>query len=80
MLALLERLTFVRAIALPRHLGDNIHPTRSGLAKFAREGAVAPVNLLSDFGTRRRIASLAAQMLEGYRPRFRLQRIVFAIL
>ena len=62
MLALLERLTFVRAIALPRHLGDNIHPAR--LAKFAREGAVAPVNLLSDFGTRRRIASLAAQMLE----------------
>ena len=62
MLALLERLTFVRAIALPRHLGDNIHPAR--LAKFAREGAVAPVNLLSDFGKRRRIASLAAQMLE----------------
>ena len=62
MLALLERLTFVRAIALPRHLGDNIHP--AGLAKFAREGAVAPVNLLSDFGKRRRIASLAAQMLE----------------
>ena len=62
MLALLDRLTFVRAIALPRHLGDNIHPAR--LAKFAREGAVAPVNLLSDFGKRRRIASLAAQMLE----------------
>ena len=62
MVALLERLAFVRAIALPRHLGDNIHPAR--LAKFAREGAVAPVNLLSDFGKRRRIASLAAQMLE----------------
>ncbi len=62
MLALLERLTFVRAIALPRHLGDNIHPARR--AQFAREGAVAPVNLLSDFGKRRRLASLAAQMLE----------------
>ena len=62
MLALLERLTFVRAIALPRHLGDNIHPARR--AQFAREGAVAPVNLLSDFGKRRRIASLAAKMLE----------------
>ena len=62
MLALLERLTYVRAIALPRHLGDNIHPARR--AQFAREGAVAPVNLLSDFGSRRRIASLAALMLE----------------
>ena len=62
MLGLLERLRFVRAIALPRNLGDNIHPGR--LAKFAREGAVAPVNLLSDFGKRRRLASLAAQMLE----------------
>ena len=40
MLALLaERLTFVRVIALPRHLGDNIHPARR--AQFAREGAVA---------------------------------------
>ena len=42
MLALLERLTFVHAIALPRHLGDNIHPARR--AQFAREGAVAPVS------------------------------------
>ena len=41
MLALLERLTFVRAIALPRHLGDNIHPARR--AQFAREGAVARI-------------------------------------
>ena len=62
MLGLLERLKFVRVIALPRTLGDNIHPGR--LTKFAREGAVAPVNLLSDFGKRRRVASLAAQMLE----------------
>ena len=52
----------MRAIALPRNLGDNIHPGR--LTKFAREGAVAPVNLLSDFDKRRRLASLAAQMLE----------------
>ena len=62
MLALLERLNFVRALVLPRNLGDNIHPARR--AKFAREGAVAPVDLLSDFGKRRRIALLAAQMLE----------------
>ena len=54
-----SRLTWLRT---PRHLGDNIHPARR--AQFAREGAVAPVNLLNDFGKRRRIASLAAQMLE----------------
>ena len=52
----------MRAIALPRHLGDNIHPARR--AQFAGEGAVAPGNLLSDFGKRRRLASLAAQMWE----------------
>ena len=59
---LLDRLKFVRELGLPAGLGDNIHPVR--LTKFAREGAVAPVNLLSDFGKRRRIATLAAQMLE----------------
>ena len=59
---LLERLAFVRGLGLPTDLGDNIHPAR--LAKFAREGAVAPVNLINDFGERRRIATLAAQMSE----------------
>ena len=59
---LLDRLKFVRELGLPADLGDNIHPVR--LTKFAREGAVAPVNLLSDFGERRRIATLAAQMSE----------------
>ena len=59
---LLDRLKFVRELGLPAGLGQDIHPAR--LAKFAREGAVAPINLLSDFGKRRRIATLAAQMLE----------------
>lgn len=59
---LLDRLNFVRELGLPADLGQDIHPAR--LAKFAREGAVAPVHLLSDFGKRRRIATLAAQMLE----------------
>ena len=62
MLGLLERLKAVRALALPRDLGEAIHPAR--LAKFAREGAVAPLTLLNDFGERRRIATLAAQMSE----------------
>ena len=38
--------------------------TRPDEPSSPREGAVAPVNLLSDFGSRRRIASLAALMLE----------------
>ena len=50
------------ARSLPRDLGEAIHPAR--LAKFAREGAVAPLTLLNDFGERRRVASLAAQMSE----------------
>ena len=49
-------------LALPRDLGEAIHPAR--LAKFAREGAVAPLTLLNDFGERRRVASLAAQVSE----------------
>lgn len=60
--ALLERLAYVRQIGLAPNLGDNIHPAR--LTKFAREGAVAPAQLLSDFGERRRLATLAAQMVE----------------
>lgn len=59
---LLDRLKFVRALHLPAELGQDIHPTR--LTKFAREGAVAPAHLLKDFGERRRIATLAAQMAE----------------
>lgn len=60
--AVLERLKFLRAINLPTDLGQCIHPAR--LTKFAREGAVAPVHLLNDFGERRRIATLAAQLAE----------------
>ena len=62
MQGLLERLKHVRTLGLPRDLGEAIHPAR--LAKFAREGAVAPLTLLNDFGERRRVASLAAQVSE----------------
>jgi len=59
---LLDRLKFVRCLHLPADLGQDIHPAR--LTKFAREGAVAPAHLLKDFGERRRVATLAAQMAE----------------
>ena len=62
MTALLDRLKYLRALDLPPDLGQGLHPDR--LVKFAREGAVAPVSLLNDFGERRRIATLAAQMTD----------------
>ena len=60
--ALLERIRYLRNLNLPADLGQDIHPAR--LTKFAREGAVAPLSLLNDFGERRRIATIAAQMLD----------------
>jgi hypothetical protein len=62
MAALLDRLKYLRSLNLPPDLGQGLHPDR--LLKFAREGAVAPVSLLNDFGERRRIATLAAQMAD----------------
>ena len=62
MTALLDRLKYLRSLDLPPNLGNGLHPDR--LLKFAREGAVAPVSLLNDFGERRRIATLAAQMAD----------------
>ncbi|QFT29434.1 Tn3 transposase DDE domain protein [Labrenzia sp. THAF82] len=62
MSALLDRLKYLRSLNLPPNLGHGLHPDR--LLKFAREGAVAPVSLLNDFGERRRIATLAAQMAD----------------
>ena len=59
MTALLDRLKYLRSLELPPDIGQGLHPDR--LLKFAREGAVAPVSLLNDFGERRRIATLAAQ-------------------
>ena len=60
--ALIDRLEFVRSVGISTDLGENIHPNR--LKKFSREGAVAPAHLLSDFGERRRLATLSAQMVE----------------
>ncbi len=62
MTALLDRLKYLRSLNMPPNLGHGLHPDR--LLKFAREGAVAPVSLLNDFGERRRIATVAAQMAD----------------
>ena len=60
--AVLERLAYVREIGLAPTLGGEIHPAR--MTKFAREGAASPAQFLSEFGERRRLASLAAQLVE----------------
>jgi len=62
MTALLDRLKCLRALNLPPDLGQGLHPDRP--VRFAREGAVAPVSLLNDSGGRRRIATLAARMMD----------------
>ncbi len=59
---ILDRLEFVRAVSLPSELGQDIHPAR--LSRFAREGRVAAIDLIEDFGERRRIATVAAQVWE----------------
>lgn len=61
LLAIFDRRRFVQGIALPSTLGEGIHPDR--MAKFTREGGVAPAYHLSDYGLRRRRrATLAAQV------------------
>ena len=60
--SLLERLKYLRALDLPPEPGQGLHPVR--LTRFAREGAVAPISLLNDFGDRRRIATVSAQMMD----------------
>ena len=57
-----ERLEFVRALSVPSDLGQDIHPAR--LAKFAHEGRAAAIDLIEDFGERRRTATVAAQLWE----------------
>ena len=60
--SVLDRLQFVRGLALDPTLASAIHPDR--FRQFVREGAIAPAFLLSDYGPRRRRATLVAQMLD----------------
>lgn len=60
--ALLKRLKFVRDIGIDAELADRIHPHR--FRQLAREGAVAPSFLLSDYSLRRRRATIAARLID----------------
>lgn len=62
LLALLERLNFVRAFNLDPQRRARIHPDR--WAQLVREGAVTPSWLADDFNAGRRRALIAAQLIE----------------
>ena len=61
-LALIERLTFVRSFGLDPQRRGRIHPDR--WAQLVREGAVTPSWLADDFNAGRRHALIAAQLIE----------------
>ena len=62
LLALLDRLSFVRSFGLDPRRRGLIHPDR--WAQLVREGAVTPSWLAEDFNPRRRHALIAAQVIE----------------
>src|SRR4051812_10663910 len=62
LLALIERLTFVRSFGLDPQRRERIHPDR--WAQLVREGAVTPSWLADDFNAGRRHALIAAQLIE----------------
>jgi len=62
LLALIERLSFVRSFGLDPQRRGRIHPDR--WAQLVREGAVTPSWLASDFNAGRRHALIAAQLIE----------------
>jgi hypothetical protein len=62
LLALLDRLSFVRSFGLDPQRRGRIHPDR--WSQLVREGAVTPSWLAEDFNPRRRHALIAAQLIE----------------
>ena len=62
LLALMDRLRFVRDRRLDPGRRDRVHPDR--WAQLVREGNVTPSWLASDFNTGRRRAIIAAQLIE----------------
>ena len=62
LLALLDRLTFVRSLGLDPKRRGRIHPDRWD--QLVREGAVTPSWLAEDFSASRRQSLIAAQLIE----------------
>ncbi len=60
--AILKRLKFVRDIGIGAELADRVHPHR--FRQLARESAVAPSFLLSDYSLRRRRATISARLID----------------
>jgi TnpA family transposase len=61
MAGIIERLTYVRAIAIDPAITSSIHEHR--FEQYAREGAVAPAFLLSGYSVGRRRATVVAQLI-----------------
>ena len=62
LLAILERLAYVRAFGLDPKMTEQVSEWR--FRQLAREGAAAPAFLLDEYGLRRRCATLVAQLLD----------------
>jgi hypothetical protein len=61
LIGLMDRLTFVRTLAIDPQRQSRIHPER--WTQIVREGDVTPAWLVADFGARRRRATLVAQVI-----------------
>ncbi|WP_445504325.1 Tn3 family transposase [Microvirga sp. G4-2] len=61
LIGLIDRLTFVRTLAIDPRRQARIHPER--WTQIVREGDVTPAWLVADFGARRRRATLVAQAI-----------------
>ncbi len=61
LIGLMDRLTFVRTLAIDPQRQSRIHPER--WTQIVREGDVTPAWLVADFGARRRRATLVAQTI-----------------
>jgi hypothetical protein len=61
LIGLMDRLTFVRTLAIDPQRQSRLHPER--WTQIVREGDVTPAWLVADFGARRRRATLVAQVI-----------------